>query len=138
MIRNPTISKLKESFDNNYFIVEGYLMDRYQNLDDDIPELFEVDETDLKDILFDCMLCKLGLSKYTLRNASSFMSRGNFGEDVSRLNKRAIKDLWDLVMVYQVDDKLDPYTAFVDAVLDEMKDKVTEEVFEALETNLTD
>lgn len=138
MIRNPTVLKLKESFDTNYHIIEGYLIDRYQNMNNDQPELFEVDENDLKDILFDCMLCKIGLHKYTLRTASSFISRGNIGEDVTCLNKRAIKDLWNLVMIYRADDEYDLYTHFVNNILDDLQPKLDKEVYNAIEYNLTD
>lgn len=138
MIRNPTIHKLKESFDNTYPIMEGYLIDHCQNELKDRLEYVEVDETDMKNFMFDAILCKLGLHKYALRLTTSFVSRGFINEDATALNKKTIKDIWDSVMVYQGYGSSDVYSHFVDCFLDDLKSKLEKEVYNAIEYNLTD
>lgn len=138
MIRNPTIHKLKESFDNTYPIMEAYLIDHCQNELKDRLEYVEVDETDMKNFMFDAILCKLGLQKYTLRLTNSFVSRGFLDEDATALNKKTIKDIWDSVMVYQGPCSSDVYSQFVDGFLDDLHSKLDENVYSAIEYNLTE
>ena len=138
MIKNPTIHKLKESFDNTYSIMEGYLIDHCQNELKNRLEYVEVDEVDMKNFMFDAILCKLGLHKYTLRLTTSFVSRGFVNEDATALNKKTIKDIWDSVMVYQGPCSSDVYSNFVDCFLDDLKPKLDKNVYDAIEYNLTE
>lgn len=138
MIRNPTIRQLKESFDKTYPIMEGYLIDYCQNELKDRLEYVEVDETDMKNFMFDAILCKIGLQKYTLGFAYSFVSRGFLGEDATELNKKTIKDIWDSVMVYQGFGSSDVYSQFVDSFLDDIQTKLDKNIYIAIEYNLTE
>lgn len=138
MIRNPTIHEIKESFDNTYPIMEEYLIDHCQNELRDRLEYVEVDEMDMKNFMFDAILCKLGLQKYALRLTTSFVSRGFLDEDATALNKKTIKDIWDSVMVYQGSDSPDVYSQFVNCFLDDLKGKLANEVYDAIEYNLTE
>lgn len=135
MYRNKYIQILKNSFDKHINKLSPFMVNYFEGLNKEQLEFYDVDEEELKKIVFDLLLCKLNLQEFSTRLTSTFISRGFVNDNVTKLNKESIKEIWENIMVYYGES--DPYSNFIDHLLDDLKDKYPEDVFEAMEISLT-
>lgn len=135
MYRNKYIQILKNSFDKHINKLSPFMVNYFEGLNKEELEFYDVDEEELKKIVFDLLLCKLNLQEFSTRLTSTFISRGFVNDNVTKLNKESIKEIWENIMVYYGES--DPYSNFIDHLLDDLKDKYPEDVFEAMEISLT-
>lgn len=135
MYRNKYIQILKNSFDKHINKLSPFMVNYFEGLNKEQLEFYDVDEEELKKIVFDLLLCKLNLQEFSTRLTSTFISKGFVNDNVTKLNKESIKEIWENIMVYYGES--DPYSNFIDHLLDDLKDKYPEDVFEAMEISLT-